>query len=124
MGCNNNEKALCQDAVVLKMVAYHIESDLLELIRPHYKRVEDEGRTLIQTVLQDAADIEPKQDELRITLAPLSSPHRTRVLEALCAALNQTNTLFPGTQLKIRYSVATPRVQKSGQFAHVVCQEI
>src|SRR6266550_3584941 len=30
---------------VLKMVAYQTESDLVELIRPHYSRVEDEGRT-------------------------------------------------------------------------------
>src|SRR5207237_415646 len=36
---------------VLKMVAYHMESDLLELIRPHYKRVEEEGRTFIQAAL-------------------------------------------------------------------------
>jgi hypothetical protein len=55
---------------VLKMVAYQIESDLVELIHPEYKRVEDEGRTFIQTVLQDTADIEPKVDQLRITLAP------------------------------------------------------
>jgi len=91
---------------VLKMVAYHVESDLVELIRPHYKRVEEEGRTLIQTALQDAADIEPRQDQLRITLAPLSSPHRSQVLQALCEALNQTNIPFPGTQLRLHYSVA------------------
>ena len=91
---------------VLKMVAYQVESDLVELIRPHYKRVEEEGRTLIQTALQDAADIEPTQDQLRITLAPLSSPHRSRVLQALCQTLNQTNTLFPGTQLRLHDSVA------------------
>jgi hypothetical protein len=92
---------------VLKMVAYQIESDLLELIRPHYKRVEEEGRTLIQTILYDAADIEPTQDQLRITLAPLSPRHRTHALEILCAALNQTNTVFPGTKLQMHYSVAT-----------------
>jgi len=80
---------------VFKMVAYQIESDLMELIRPHYKRVEEEGRTLIQTILYDAADIEPTQDQLRITLAPLSPRHRTRAPEILCAALTQTNTVFP-----------------------------
>jgi len=68
---------------VLKLVAYEMESDLLELIRPHYKRAEEEGRTFIQAALQDAADLEPTQDQLHITLALLSSPHRTRVLEAL-----------------------------------------
>jgi len=75
---------------VLKMVAYQIESDLVELIRPEYKRVEDEGRTFIQTALQDTADIEPTVDQLRITLAPLSSLHRSRVLETLCDVLNKT----------------------------------
>jgi len=110
---------------VLKIVAYQIESDLLELIRPHYKRVEEEGRTFIQTALQDAADLEPIQDQLRITLAPLSSLHRSRVLEALCAALNEAHTKFPGTELEIHYSVATtPESSKSGQVPKVLCQEI
>jgi len=102
---------------VLKMVAYQIESDLVELIRPEYKRVEDEGRTFIQTVLQDTADIEPTVDQLRITLAPLSSPHRSRVLEALCEVLNKTDTLFPGTQLRMRYSVTPSHPEaKSGHL--------
>ena len=110
---------------VLKMVAYQIESDLLELIRPHYKRVEDEGRTFIQTALQDAADLEPIQDQLRITLAPLSSLHRSRVLEALCAALNEAHAKFPATELEIHYSVATaPESPKSGQVPKGLCQEI
>jgi hypothetical protein len=43
---------------VLKMIAYQMESDLVELVRPNYKRIEEEGRTFIQTALQDTADIE------------------------------------------------------------------
>jgi Transposase protein/Bacterial regulatory proteins, luxR family len=109
---------------VLKMVAYQTESDLVELIRPHYSRVEDEGRTFIQMALQDTADIEPAEDQLRITLAPLSSPHRSRVLEALCETLNKTNTLFPGTRLQMRYVVAPSRLEaKSGQVTDNTCQE-
>jgi hypothetical protein len=110
---------------ILKMVAYQIESDLLELIHPHYKRVEEEGRTFIQAALQDAADLEPTEDQLRVTLAPLSSPHRSRVLEALCQALNQTHTRFPGTQLEIHYAIAAcPASPKSGQVSEVLCQEV
>jgi hypothetical protein len=115
---------------ILKMVAFQIESDLVEMIRPHYKRAEDEGRTLVQTILQDAADIEPAEGELRITLAPLSSPHRSRVVESLCAALNKTNTMFPGTQLQMRFAVdrgrdttwrGTPRTDPDGRLlAHPV----
>jgi len=109
---------------VLKMVAYQTESDLVELIRPHYSRVEDEGRTFIQMALQDTADIEPAEDQLRIMLAPLSSPHRSRVLEALCETLNNTNTLFPGTRLQMRYVVASSCLEaKSGQVTDNPCQE-
>ena len=91
---------------VLKLVAYQIESDLVEGLRPHYARTDEEGRTLIQTVLQTAAAIEPTNDELRITLAPLSSPHRSRAVAALCETLNRRNTAFPGTTLRMRFTVA------------------
>src|SRR6267378_2430282 len=110
---------------VLKMVAYQTESDLVELIRPHYSRIEDEGRTFIQMALQDTADIEPTDDQLRIRLAPLSSPHRSRALESLCDALNKTNTLFPGTRLQIHYLVAPSCLEaKSGQVPDQPCQEL
>src|SRR5713226_6752580 len=98
---------------ILKMVAFQIESDLVEMIRPHYKRAEDEGRTLVQTILQDAADIEPAEGALRITLALLSSPHRSRVAESLCQALNKTNTMFPGTQLRMRFALAHPQAPQA-----------
>jgi transposase len=91
---------------ILKMVAYQAESDLVRLIAPHYRRVEDEGRTLIQTALEAPASIEPTDTELLVTLAALSSPHRTRAVAALCEALNATQTRFPGTRLVLRYTVA------------------
>ena len=91
---------------LIKMVAYQVESDLFRLITPHYKRAEDEGRTLIQSMLASAADLEVTQTELRVLIAPLSSPHRTRVLATLCGELNATATTFPGTNLILRYDVA------------------
>ena len=91
---------------VLKLVAYQIESDLVNLIRPHYARAEEEGRTLIQTVLQSAATLEPTDEELRVTLAPFSSPHRSQAVAALCADLNATGTCFPGTELRMQFAVA------------------
>ncbi|MGH9340610.1 MAG: hypothetical protein ACRD1R_13710 [Acidobacteriota bacterium] len=56
---------------VLKLVAYQIESDLINLIRPHYARAEDEGRTLIQTALQSTAALDSTGKELHGTLSPL-----------------------------------------------------
>lgn len=91
---------------ILKMVAYQAESDLFELLRPHYSRSKDEGRTLVQSALQSSAALEPMHDELRVTLAPLSSAHRSHAVTALCEDLNAMNTVFPGTNLRIRYAVA------------------
>jgi transposase len=91
---------------VLKMIAYQIESDLLGLLRPHYARVDEEGRTLIQTALQSTAALEPSKSGLSVTVAQLSSSHRSRAIRAVCDALNKTVTVFPGTQQCMRYAVA------------------
>jgi hypothetical protein len=91
---------------LLKMVAYQAESDLVALIRPHYARAEEEGRTLVQTILTSSADMEVTSDELRVKVAPLSSRHRTKVLAALCEELDKFPAIFPGTRLKVRYAVS------------------
>jgi hypothetical protein len=91
---------------MVKMVAYQIESDLQALISPHYARSDDEGRTLVQNLLASAADLEVTPQELRVKISPLSSPHRTRVLAALCKELNLTRTTFPGSRLQLRFSVS------------------
>jgi len=89
----------------LKMLAYQVESDLVRAIAPHYKRVDEEGRTLVATALRASGDLEVSDGELRITLAPLSSPHRTRAVAELCRVLDETGTRFPGTDLRLRYAI-------------------
>jgi transposase len=97
---------------LLKMVAYQAESDLVRLVAPHYRRTEDEGRTLIQSALASAADIELGETELRVVLVPLSSPHRTRAIAALCDDLNATATRFPGTNLRLRFGLGQAAKQQ------------
>jgi transposase len=93
---------------IIKMVAYQAESDLLALLRPHYARVEQEGRTLLHELFAAAGDIRVSDSELRITLAPLSSPHRTHAAQALCQMLDQMATIFPGSRLRMRFAVRPP----------------
>ena len=93
---------------IIKMVAYQAESDLVALLRPHYARVDQEGRTLLHEMFAAAGDIRVSDKELNITLAPLSSPHRTLAAQALCETLDQTATIFPGSRLRIRFSVRPP----------------
>jgi transposase-like protein len=93
---------------IIKMVAYQAESDLIALLRPHYARVDHEGRTLLHELFAAAGDIRVSDSELHITLAPLSSPHRTLAAQALCETLDQTATIFPGSRLRIRFSMRPP----------------
>jgi prepilin-type processing-associated H-X9-DG protein len=93
---------------LIKMVAYQAESDLLALLRPHYARAEQEGRTLLHEIFAAAGDIRVSDTELHVTLAPLSSPHRTHAAQALCELLDQTATIFPGSRLRIRFAVQPP----------------
>lgn len=90
---------------LLKMVAYQVETALFEKIRPRYRRAEQEGRTLVQSMLASAADLKVTPSGLRVTVAPLSSAHKTRVLRHLCEQMNQANSLFPGTRLRLQYAV-------------------
>jgi transposase len=90
---------------LIKMLAYQAESDLLRWVAPHYRRAGHEGRTLLQSALASAADLQVSRTELRVTLAPQSSPHRTQAIAALCNQLNQCNTLFPGSGLRLHYMI-------------------
>jgi hypothetical protein len=69
---------------LFKMVAFQAESDLVRLVAPHYRRADQEGRSLIRSTLAADGTIEFDNSTLRVSLAPLSSPHRTQALVSLC----------------------------------------
>ena len=92
------------------MLAYQAESDLWAFLSPHYARSDDEGRTVLHELFRAAADIDVTGTELRVTLHPLSSPHRTLAVQALCATLTETTTVFPGSRLTLRFAIH-PRPQ-------------
>ena len=63
-------------------------------------RTQDEHRVvLVEGVLQVT------EKELRVTLAAQSSLHRTRAIAELCKELNSTQTLFPGSRLRLCYAI-------------------
>jgi transposase len=91
----------------IRMTAYQIETELLEMLREHYARTEDEGRTFLQSAFQSCGRLEVGANDLRVTLAAQSSPHRSRALAALCEKLNALATCFPGTNLRLHLAVET-----------------
>jgi len=90
---------------LLKMVAYQVESELVRLVSPHFRRAEQEARTLVQSALACTGDISLADGELHVALEPLSSPHRTAALASLCEHINASTSRFPGSALRLRFSV-------------------
>lgn len=89
----------------IKLMAYRVESALLNVIRPNYSHAEQEGRQLIQEIFQASGDLDVKGNVVTITLEPLSSTHRTRVLEKLCGCLTEQRCLYPGTTQQLKFQV-------------------
>jgi len=74
-----------------------------------YTRADDEAHTLIRTALAGSGDITPDHDTLHIRLDPLPAPRHTAAINELCQALNDTNTVYPGTGLTLHYSTKSHR---------------
>jgi hypothetical protein len=100
------ERKRIHDAV--RMATYNAESGLARLIAPHYARAEDEARSLLREIYASAGDLEVVGSELHVRITPLSAPRRTRALAGLCADLTETETIYPGTDLRLVYSVREP----------------
>ena len=52
-----------------------------------------------------SGDLQITGDTLHVRLDPATAPRRSRALHALCDQLTATETRYPGTDLKIAYSV-------------------
>jgi prepilin-type processing-associated H-X9-DG protein len=74
-----------------------------------YSRADDEAHTLIRTALAGSGDIIPDHNTLHIRLDPLPTPRHTAAIDELCHTLNDTNTVYPGTDLTLRYSIKPHR---------------
>ena len=94
-------------STTLKIAAWHVETGLVAGIAGHYKGAPDEGRTRVAAALRSAGHLAVRGGELRVTLSPQSTPARTRAIAALCQLLDQTETVFPGTSLRMRFNVDT-----------------
>ena len=74
-----------------------------------YTRADDEAHSLIRAALAGSGDIIPDRDTLHIRLDPLPAPRHTAAIDELCHALNDTDTVYPGTGLTLRYSIKSHR---------------
>lgn len=89
--------------IALKLTAYHLETQLLERLRPHYSNHANEGRKLIAAALRSPGSIRLEPGKILVRLAPQASPNRTKAIAKLCEGLNQLKPVYPGTNLRIEF---------------------
>jgi hypothetical protein len=97
----------------IRIAAYNTMRSLARAILTNtgYSRADDEAHTLIRTALAGSGDIIPDTatNTLHIRLDPLPAPRHTAAIAELCQALNDTDTVYPGTNLTLRYSIKPHR---------------
>jgi hypothetical protein len=93
----------------IKIICYRAETALAGLLSPYYKRADQEIRTLIKSIINASVDMEVDSEntELRITLYPLSNLRSNEAVSKICEKINETHTIYPGTNLRIIYNIAT-----------------
>ena len=87
------------------MLVYRAESALYNTLSEFYKSTEKEGRVILKEIFTSDADMIPdfENSNLTIQLHSLSTPRANQAVKELCLFLNQTETRFPFTNLRLIY---------------------
>jgi hypothetical protein len=101
----------------IRMAAYNAETTLARMLAPHYARAVHEARALLREAMSLPGDIDIRGDTMNVRLDPATAPRRSRALYALCQQLTATETHYPGTDLKLSYSVkGQPTTHKQSRY--------
>jgi len=94
---------------IIKMICYRAEISLASLIPSSFKKMNNEKMAFIKSLIKRKGDILPDYTNNTITvkLYTMSTPRENRAIEEVCDTLNDTQTLFPGTNMRLIYKLAT-----------------
>jgi Transposase protein len=97
----------------IKMIAYRAETSLASLLREHLARSED-TRSLLRQAFSNEADLVPDQaaNTLTVRLHHLTQEAHDKAIAQLCATLNETRTVFPGTNLTLIFEIGSSGVPR------------
>lgn len=87
----------------IKIISYRAETALANIITPYYSKAQNEARMLVKEIIKKDADIKPdyQNNTLTVTLHSLSTPMRNEIVKKLCDILNDTETIYPDTNLQM-----------------------
>ena len=87
----------------VKISAYHIETQLMELLQGNYANRDDEGRTLVAAALRSSGSLRLEPGRIVIQLEPQAEPRRTRAINAVAAELSRRQVRYPGSRRVIAF---------------------
>jgi hypothetical protein len=93
----------------IKLIAYRAETALVGTVREALAR-RDDARALLREIMCTTADLRPDaaQKTLTVHLHPLGSALQNAAVHALAAELTATETIFPGTDLRLIFTLSGP----------------
>jgi transposase len=93
----------------VKLVAYRAETAMSGLLKEKLRR-EDDSRSLLRDLFRSDADLIPDCDGqvLDVRLHTLANPRFNRAVQHLLDHLNATESTYPGTKSRLRYSLGDP----------------
>jgi hypothetical protein len=88
----------------IKMIAYRAETSLMHVLREQLAR-DDDARALLRRIFANEVDLAPDlvANTLTVRLHFLSHHAQDVAVRHLCEQLNATETVFPGTHLRMVY---------------------
>ncbi len=95
----------------IKMIAYRAETSLASLLREHLVR-SDDARALLRQIFHNEVDLVPdsKTNTLTVRLHHLTHAAHDQAIAQLCAALNETQTVFSGTNLTLIFKIGSSEI--------------
>ncbi len=94
----------------VKLIAYRAETAITKIAGEVLAREED-ARSLVRDLFRSEADLSPDTEAgvLRVAVHPMANPRSNRAIEHLLGVLNATESTYPGTTLKLVYTLVGRR---------------
>ena len=92
----------------IKMISYRAETSMVGILREKMSR-SDDARALLRQIYDTECDLVPdlQAGTLTVILHHLTQAAHDQVLGHLCDQLNETETIFPDTQLRLFFKVGS-----------------
>lgn len=103
----HHESKLFQN--IIKMICYRAETSFATLLGQGYKKSINEKRALAKNVIKTPINllVDDKNKILQVEIYSQATPRDNQAVKQLCEKLNQTQTIYPGTNLTLNYKIAT-----------------